>query len=65
MCVHWYDVKAEDFKTYVTKWHDTYNKDIFITEFAPQVGVHTDLSWNKNVTLGALELQRRCSAYHR
>ena len=36
VCVHWYDVKAADFKTYVTKWHDTYNKPVFITEFAPQ-----------------------------
>ena len=37
MCVHWYDVKASDFQTYVEKWHSIYNKDIFITEFAPQV----------------------------
>jgi len=36
IAAHWYDVQAEDFKTYVTKWHDTYNLDIFITEFAPQ-----------------------------
>ena len=39
MCVHWYDVKAADFETYVEKWHSIYNKDIFITEFAPQVRV--------------------------
>ena len=39
MCVHWYDVKAADFKTYVEKWHSIYNKDIFITEFAPQVSL--------------------------
>ena len=37
ICVHWYDVKAADFKTYVEKWHSIYEKDIFITEFAPQV----------------------------
>lgn len=43
MCVHWYDVKADDFKTYVDKWHKLYNKDIFITEFAPQVGVYSCL----------------------
>ena len=43
MCVHWYDVKADDFKTYVDKWHKLYNKDIFITEFAPQVGVYACL----------------------
>ncbi|PSR73624.1 hypothetical protein PHLCEN_2v10543 [Hermanssonia centrifuga] len=36
ICVHWYDVQASDFQTYVEKWHTTYNKDVFITEFAPQ-----------------------------
>ncbi|GJE84661.1 glycoside hydrolase family 128 protein [Phanerochaete sordida] len=36
IAIHWYDVKADDFKAYATKWHDTYNMDIFITEFAPQ-----------------------------
>lgn len=36
VCVHWYDVKAADFKTYVENWHTTFGKDIFITEFAPQ-----------------------------
>lgn len=36
VCIHWYDVKAADFKTYANLWHDTFGKDIFITEFAPQ-----------------------------
>ncbi|KAI0692653.1 glycosyl hydrolase catalytic core-domain-containing protein [Cytidiella melzeri] len=36
VCVHWYDVKFEDFQTYVEKWHDGFGKDIMITEFACQ-----------------------------
>ncbi|THG97742.1 hypothetical protein EW026_g4312 [Hermanssonia centrifuga] len=36
ICVHWYDLQASDFQEYVERWYNTYNKDIFITEFAPQ-----------------------------
>ena len=48
MCVHWYDVSADAFKSYVTQWHDTYNKDIFITEFAPQVRNYEELLHNQS-----------------
>jgi len=33
-CIHWYDMKFENFTTYVNKWHDDFKKDIWITEFA-------------------------------
>ncbi|THH17619.1 hypothetical protein EW146_g3219 [Bondarzewia mesenterica] len=35
-CVHWYDVKAADFITYVELWHTTFNKPIMVTEYACQ-----------------------------
>lgn len=35
-CVHWYDTTFEKFKTYVELWHNTFGKDVFITEFGVQ-----------------------------
>ena len=45
MCVHWYGTEAEDFVSYVTEWHDMYDKDIFITEFAPEVCAYNFVSF--------------------
>lgn len=64
MCIHWYDVKAADFEAYVEKWHNLYNKDIFITEFAPQVLsdlVTGDELFADNIS----EFQRRTTTQHR
>ncbi|TFY79635.1 hypothetical protein EWM64_g4374 [Hericium alpestre] len=36
IAVHWYDVSADFFKSYVTDFHNTFNKDIWVTEFACQ-----------------------------
>jgi hypothetical protein len=36
ICLHWYDVSFDKFKTYVTLWHDTFHLPIMITEFALQ-----------------------------
>lgn len=35
--LHWYDMKFEDFQTYVEKWVDGFKKPVRITEFACQV----------------------------
>ncbi|KAJ3564692.1 hypothetical protein NP233_g8135 [Leucocoprinus birnbaumii] len=32
--LHWYGTEYEDFISYVTKFHNTFNKDIWVTEFA-------------------------------
>jgi len=34
--IHWYDVNFADFQTYVEKWHDKFQKPIWITEYACQ-----------------------------
>lgn len=36
VAVHWYDVGADTFKTYVTSFHDAFNMDIWVTEYACQ-----------------------------
>jgi hypothetical protein len=36
VAIHWYDTDIEAFKTYVNKWHDTFGKPIWITEYACQ-----------------------------
>ncbi|KAJ3820337.1 hypothetical protein F5880DRAFT_976351 [Lentinula raphanica] len=36
MAVHWYGVSANEFKSYVEYWHNTYNRTIWVTEFAYQ-----------------------------
>ncbi|KII95344.1 glycoside hydrolase family 128 protein, partial [Plicaturopsis crispa FD-325 SS-3] len=36
VAVHWYGVKAQDFIDYVNLWHTTFNKNIWVTEFACQ-----------------------------
>ena len=64
VCTHWYDIHAADFKTWVTKWHDLYNKDIFITEFAPQVCVHTQVFIQADWLTRSIELQQRSSAHY-
>lgn len=37
VAVHWYDVGADTFETYVTSFHDAFNMDIWVTEYACQV----------------------------
>ena len=44
MQVHWYDVKFEDFQTYVNKWAG-FGKPIRITEFACQVCIAVLSCW--------------------
>jgi hypothetical protein len=39
MLIHWYDVKFEDFQTYVEKWANAFKLPVRITEFACQVRV--------------------------
>jgi hypothetical protein len=34
--IHWYDVGIEKFKAYVTDWHNTFNANIWVTEYACQ-----------------------------
>lgn len=34
IAIHYYGTDSSDFKQYIAKWHDKYNKDIFVTEFA-------------------------------
>ncbi|PWN47191.1 hypothetical protein IE53DRAFT_262845 [Violaceomyces palustris] len=36
IALHWYDVDLDKFKAYVEDWHDTYGKDVWVTEFACQ-----------------------------
>lgn len=36
VCVHWYDTTFDKFQAYVELWHNTFGKDIFITEFGLQ-----------------------------
>jgi hypothetical protein len=36
VCVHWYDVTAAGFKTWVQQWNTDYNLPVMVTEFAPQ-----------------------------
>jgi hypothetical protein len=36
MALHWYDVTIEGFQEYVELWHTTFNKNIWITEYAVQ-----------------------------
>jgi len=35
VCMHYYGTDAQDFITYVTKFHQTFNKPVWVTEFAP------------------------------
>jgi len=42
MCLHWYGTTVDDFTTYVTLWHTTYNMNVWITEFACQNFVNLD-----------------------
>lgn len=37
MALHWYDISASAFMTYVELWHTTFNLPIWITEYAYQV----------------------------
>ena len=37
VAVHWYDVRSQDFIAYITDWHDTFGRPIWVTEFACQV----------------------------
>jgi len=36
VALHWYDINVEDFKAYVTKFHDAFGKPIWVTEYACQ-----------------------------
>jgi hypothetical protein len=36
IAVHWYGTDFEEFQTYVTYWHTTYNLPVYITEYADQ-----------------------------
>lgn len=36
IAIHWYDTTFQKFQTYVELWHNTFNKNIWVTEFAPQ-----------------------------
>ncbi|KAF5393824.1 hypothetical protein D9757_000190 [Collybiopsis confluens] len=36
MAVHWYDISADSFKSYVEQWHTAFNLPIWVTEFAYQ-----------------------------
>ncbi|EJT97606.1 hypothetical protein DACRYDRAFT_24986 [Dacryopinax primogenitus] len=36
MCLHYYGTDAGDFQTYVNLWHTTFNRNIWVTEFACQ-----------------------------
>jgi len=36
IATHWYGTDLEEFKTYVSYWHDTYNLPVYITEYADQ-----------------------------
>jgi hypothetical protein len=36
VAVHWYDVGSQSFIDYINLWYTTYNKDIWVTEFACQ-----------------------------
>ncbi|CAL1702239.1 unnamed protein product [Somion occarium] len=37
MGVHWYDIHAKDFKSWVQRWHDEFDgRDVLVTEYAVQ-----------------------------
>ncbi|KAJ7499091.1 glycosyl hydrolase catalytic core-domain-containing protein [Mycena latifolia] len=36
IATHYYGTDLEEFKTYVTYWHDTYNLPVYVTEYADQ-----------------------------
>lgn len=36
VAVHYYDISTKKFKNYVEKWHDEFNKPIWVTEYACQ-----------------------------
>ncbi|KAF7352920.1 Glyco-hydro-cc domain-containing protein [Mycena venus] len=36
IATHWYGTDLEEFKSYVTYWHDTYNLPVYVTEYADQ-----------------------------
>jgi len=36
VAIHWYDTTFEKFQTYVELWHNTFQKPIWVTEFACQ-----------------------------
>ncbi|KAJ7699904.1 hypothetical protein B0H17DRAFT_1047614 [Mycena rosella] len=36
IATHYYGTDIEEFKTYVTYWHDTYNLPVYVTEYADQ-----------------------------
>ncbi|KZO93269.1 glycoside hydrolase family 128 protein [Calocera viscosa TUFC12733] len=42
MCLHWYGTTVSDFQTYVELWYTTYNRNIWISEFACQNFVNLD-----------------------
>ncbi|KZT62393.1 glycoside hydrolase family 128 protein [Calocera cornea HHB12733] len=42
MCLHWYGTTVDDFTTYVNLWHTTYNRNIWVSEFACQNFVNLD-----------------------
>ncbi|KAJ7368144.1 glycosyl hydrolase catalytic core-domain-containing protein [Mycena albidolilacea] len=36
IATHWYGTDLEEFKSYVSYWHDTYNLPVYVTEYADQ-----------------------------
>ena len=58
--IHWYDVKFDDFKTYINKWAG-FGKPMRVTEFACQVRIPLFHVFAEVLTWH-VELQRRCPA---
>ncbi|KAJ3778397.1 glycosyl hydrolase catalytic core-domain-containing protein [Lentinula raphanica] len=50
MAVHWYDISSDGFKSYVEDWHNTFNRTIWVTEFAYQ-----DFNGNDQGDLGTIQ----------
>lgn len=41
IALHYYDITSQGFIDWVTKFHDAYGRDIWVTEFADQVRIST------------------------